>query len=96
MIIVSNRRSGRQKGAIYAGRPGPFGNPFRLYTENDRAAVLKLFQDWFLGDSGGARRMRELALKLPQDAVLECWCVPKACHAEVIAEWVNRSRKEGV
>lgn len=92
MISVSNRRKERMPGSIYAGRPGPFGNPFVLHSERDRPAAIIQFRAWFLGDSSQAKAMRERALKLPSDAVLECWCAPKACHAQVIADWVNEQR----
>ena len=51
-----------------------------------------LSRAWFLGNSADAIAMRERALELPRNAILECWCVRKLCHAQVIADWVNARR----
>lgn len=92
MITVVNKRNGRTPGAIYAGRPGPFGNPFKLAAERERLIAVEKFREWFFGESPDASDMRVLAMDLPPNAVLECWCVPKLCHAQVIADWVNEQR----
>lgn len=94
MITVINRsRGNRPEGTtvIYAGRPGPLGNPFTVATWG-RGSALQQFAEWFHGDAPQAVVMREYALSLPDDAVLECFCVPQPCHATIIANFVNKTR----
>lgn len=78
---------------VYVGRPGRgmtgyFGNPFVLNREHDRGRVLGLYRNYFLRklDEDEAFRRRVLALC---GKVLVCYCAPLACHADVIAEWLE-------
>ena len=75
---------------IYVGRPGKgqngeFGNPFH---GPDRAENIESFRKYFYDrlktDPLFARRVRSLRGKR-----LGCFCVPKPCHATVIAEYLN-------
>lgn len=108
MITVSNRRHRGKKPlppevaarTVYAGRPGPFGNPFiaskllshlSMHTRTRKDAIT-LFRTWFKGNTNAAITMRTAAAALPDDAILECWCVPMPCHAQVIADYENRRR----
>lgn len=91
MVTVVNRRNGRTPGAIYAGRPGPMGNPFTVEKYGRGTAVDK-FEEWFQSEEPKAVELRNNVLDLPYDAILECWCVPERCHAQFIADWVNKTR----
>lgn len=105
MITVSNRRKRGNKPlpadiaarTMYAGRPGPFGNPFGMGTPaadpHGREITISKFEHFFTASTSlSAREMRHQAELLPNDAILECWCVPLACHAQVIADYENRRR----
>lgn len=73
-------------------RPGPFGNPFkcRPYGPYSRGEAVLQFREWFFSNDPDAVEMRELALELiPQNSILLCCCKPKACHGDVIAEFIN-------
>jgi hypothetical protein len=64
----------------YIGRPGLLGNPFAMVTEKDRGKVIEDFE-------GYARRTGKvlgIIHDLPEDAILGCWCAPRACHGDVI------------
>jgi hypothetical protein len=89
MITVVNLKH-RVKGTHYAGRPGPLGNKFRIGRDGARGECVELYKKWFLSDEGKAHR--EYASKLPNDAVLECWCLPNKCHAQFIADYKNKKR----
>jgi hypothetical protein len=81
---------------VYIGRRGKghdgyFGNPFSLAfgaSDRERAECLEKFRGYFLAkvesDPEFAARVRELRGK-----VLGCFCKPKACHGDVIAEYVD-------
>jgi hypothetical protein len=97
MIRVGNKRHGDR--GIYVGRPSPLGNPFALYREADRAALIRDYEDWLAEqlldeDSPASRGIHRLAaLARKQDLCLVCFCAPKACHADVIKrtiEAINR------
>jgi hypothetical protein len=74
-------------GSVYVGRPSPFGNPFKLDAEADRADVIARFERWIAGQPVLRARVRtELRGK-----TLVCWCAPKACHADVLLRIANES-----
>lgn len=70
---------------VYIGRPGPWGNPFQLGADGDRDEVLTKYRAWL-------QRNPEIVEKAKaelRDKVLGCWCAPKACHGDVLAEVAN-------
>ena len=79
---------------VYIGRAGRgedgyFGNPFRMGSGVSREDAVQKFQKYFTErierDSEFKRRV--LALKGKR---LGCFCKPKACHGDVIANWLNK------
>ena len=77
---------------VYIGRPSAFGNPFsekagtqaEVKVEN-REEAIACFREWVSQQPElVARIKRELRGK-----VLGCWCHPKACHGDVLAEIAN-------
>ena len=75
----------RAKYDIYIGRPSKWGNPFVIGTDGTREEVVAKYREYLLNN-------RELlaALEELEDKVLGCWCSPKACHGDVLAELANR------
>ena len=97
MITVGNKKHGAR--GIYVGRPSPLGNPFPLHREDERAAVIRDYEDWLAEQlldpkSPASREIHRLAeLARRQDLCLLCFCAPKACHADIIKrtiEAINR------
>lgn len=85
---------------VYIGRAGKgqdgyFGNPFRLMgdTDEEREAVLKSYEEWFYNrinhDFEFLRRVLSLSGK-----TLGCFCKPKACHGDIIADYLNNPEDE--
>ena len=83
---------------IYIGRAGRgengyFGNPFRMGSGISREDAVQKFQKYFTEriqkDSEFKRRI--LALKGKR---LGCFCKPKACHGDVIADWLNKMEQK--
>lgn len=87
------------EGAVYVGRPGPFGNPYHIAEDCQHIS-------WFRADllkeraaSGGptsghrwAEHFWRMARLLPtlRGKDLACWCKPgSACHADVLLELAN-------
>lgn len=66
---------------VYIGRPSEWGNPYSLDLDGDRKQVIELYRIHLLESP-------ELMAKLPtlRGKTLGCWCKPKACHGDVLAE----------
>ena len=77
-------KAGIPKGAVYVGRPSPFGNPYAIDPKRPReeqeANVLGAFRDLLRADPALVERIR-------RDLVgkdLVCWCAPLPCHADIL------------
>lgn len=77
---------------VYIGRPGPFGNPFVLTGEENRAEVLARFKEWFEKKVRDDTVYRERVEAL-RGKTLGCFCKPKACHGDVIVAWLEKEEK---
>lgn len=77
------------------GQDGYFGNPFRIGHGISREDAVKRFERYFAEriekDSEFKRRI--VALKGKR---LGCFCKPKACHGDVIADWLNKMEQKQV
>lgn len=76
---VLNKHHGNIPGtAKYIGRGSPWGNPFVIGRDGDRAEVIAKHEQWALGRPGLiARARQELA-----GYDLVCFCAPAACHGD--------------
>ena len=90
-------RKGQGLGGVYVGRPTPLGNPFRLLREEDRDQVVARYAVWLeeelrQGNPAVTRALEELYRRLKRQGALTllCFCAPRRCHAEVIAERLRR------
>ena len=80
------------KDAVYGGRPGPFGNQFRIgmlyqgrkLTRQDAVAAHK---DWFLYSDQGLLLQEEVKKHKGED--WSCWCAPLPCHCNIYLEIAN-------
>lgn len=66
---------------VYIGRPGKWGNPFVLRDEVHRAALIAHYKKWLLTQPQLLADLHELKGKR-----LGCYCAPRACHGDVLAE----------
>ncbi len=82
---VHNKRDGYPPGAVYVGRPTKWGNPFRLFDEVHRPAVLEMYEEWLQTQP----ELRAAMKSELRGKDLVCWCTPKACHADVIFRIAN-------
>ena len=69
---------------VYIGRPSKWGNPYSIGKDGNRSEVIAKYRKYILGNQELLNDLHELEGK-----VLGCWCKPKACHGDVIAELVN-------
>lgn len=93
MPKVWNHRDTRiPPGAVYVGRPSPFGNPFSHLPDTTaqwhvptRDTAIDAFEAWVYTQPELIERIRrELYGK-----DLVCWCAPKRCHADVLLAIAN-------
>lgn len=91
--FVVNVRSAERGSYTYVGRhnrrcgfeQSPFANPFRVPTDGHREQVIEKYRKWLLAQPDLVARAKvELCGKL-----LGCWCWPRSCHADVLAEISN-------
>lgn len=78
--VVHCRKS---KYDVYIGRPSKWGNPFEIGKDGDRFEVLKKYKEWIVEQPGLMADLHELDGK-----VLGCWCRPKPCHGNILADLV--------
>lgn len=83
--VLNKKTHSVPAGAVYIGRPSPYGNPFTIGRDGDRAAVIAKYRHWLAERPALiAQAKRELVGK-----ALVCWCAPEACHGDVLREVVN-------
>lgn len=85
MRIVNLRK---EKYTSYIGRGSIFGNPFKIGNiGNNREDVIRLYEKWVRIKMYTLNHLNELGqaiYDLPEDAILGCYCKPKACHGDII------------
>jgi hypothetical protein len=87
---------------VYIGRPTVLSNPFSHRPENpgtilvpDRETAIEMYRVYLvdkinLCDPPVTQELLRLAdIAFQTDLELGCFCAPKACHGDVIAEAVN-------
>lgn len=93
----------RNKYDVYVGRPSKWGNPFLIDEDTPRDDVLKMYREWLDGDreiSLVAAKSMGIGFRLKpptiqeikeelRGKVLGCWCAPRPCHADILAEIAN-------
>lgn len=73
------------------GQSGYFGNPYRLEDDSDRARTSSIakFRNYFYNRLKTDIEFKEAIHRL-RGLKLGCFCKPKACHGDVIAEYLDR------
>lgn len=74
-------------------RPSPWGNPYRMTSEADRADVIRRYRDehWPRLPEAFRAKVGDLYGK-----ALACWCAPAPCHADVLVEHAREARGDRV
>lgn len=83
-LVVHCKKS---KFDVYVGRGhgSIWGNPFVIGVDGTRDQVIEKYRAWIQTRPELLKRIPELKGK-----TLGCWCAPKKCHAEVLAEMANK------
>jgi hypothetical protein len=96
-IKIGNKKYGAK--GEYVGRPSVLGNPFPLRGEADRDHVCNLYEEWFrdaLKTNPVQEEIQRLVDKYKRcgELTLVCYCAPKRCHAQTIANEIERRINE--
>jgi hypothetical protein len=73
---------------VYIGRPSKWGNPFVLRSgasDEERTRCIERYREWLMQQPELLAQLHELRGKR-----LACFCKPKACHGDILAELANR------
>lgn len=78
-------------------RSTPLGNPFYMLSEFQRDEVCDRFHDYFHENLNPDNAPPAFLTYLDQimkaacesDIRLGCWCAPKRCHCQTIADYIN-------
>ncbi len=94
-MYVVNKRNNQYD--VYIGRGSIFGNPYTHYPLKDTMAQYKVktreesiekFRVYFYNRLKIDDDFRLEVLEL-KGKVLGCYCKPKACHGDIIVEYLN-------
>lgn len=79
--VVHNKK---QPFDVYIGRPSKWGNPFVVGEDGTRSQVIEKYRQW-------VKTQPKLMAAIPElkGKTLGCWCAPKPCHGDVLAELAN-------
>ncbi len=91
MVKVYNKRNrDAPHDAVYVGRPGKWGNPFKIHPHRRggefarRISILAYIE--YLDQNP---KLAELARQELRGKDLVCWCAPLHCHADILLEVAN-------
>lgn len=68
---------------VYIGRPSKWGNPFVVGPHTREEAISK-YEEWIQTQDWLLKDIHELKGK-----ILGCFCKPKSCHGDILAEIAN-------
>ena len=86
MKVVNLRK---EKFTHYIGRPNCLGNPFVIGKDGTREEVIAKYENYVRQNIFLMSEMN----KLPDDAVLGCYCKPLPCHGDVIVKIADELRR---
>ena len=73
----------RDPDVVRIDRRTAWGNPYVVGIDGTRSEVIESYRRWIKGRPELLERLGELKGKR-----LACWCAPRACHGDVLAELV--------
>lgn len=99
-VFIKNLRKEKpkEKWDFRIDRESPVGNPFVLCQEPQRDVVCDKYDVWFnkgsyVGDKYFEAYLKRLVWTYKEYGVVNlfCWCYPKRCHGETIANYILQS-----
>jgi len=84
MVEVLGENKRKEPYDVYIGRGSKWGNPYYIGRDGTREQVIKKYRKYLLA-SPLMDDLHELKGK-----VLGCFCAPKPCHGDILAELANK------
>jgi hypothetical protein len=66
------------------------GNPFEIGIDGTREEVIEKYRNYLLNN----KELFNSCKKELKGKILGCWCSPKCCHGDVLAEIANNPFEE--
>jgi hypothetical protein len=91
-VVVYDIREYRGHDGEFIGRGSPLGNKYNIGKDGTREEVIDKYKVWIqkeidTGNREVIEELQRLRRKLDyQDVDLLCYCAPRKCHGDVIAE----------
>lgn len=82
--VHNKRHNTAPSGAVYIGRPSPYGNPFTV-EQYGRGNAIRLFEEKLLADPAAIAAVK----KELRGKDLVCWCKPAPCHGDILLKIAN-------
>jgi prephenate dehydrogenase len=89
--VLNKHHAGIPAGAVYIGRGGKWGNPFRIGRDGDRATVITKYERSLADQHHLLRALDEL-----RGHDLVCFSAPLACHGDLLRRLANATRDERI
>jgi len=83
---------------FYGGRPSFLGNPIKVGDSLPdgslvtRDFAINWYREYFLEKVKIDKEFRKKVLAL-KGKIISCWCAPKPCHLDIVAEWLEKNEK---
>lgn len=93
MPKVLNKRTDKMPSdTVYVGRPGKWGNPFKIgmvYQGRTltRQTAIEAYEDWLLYSDEGRKLLSDISELKGKDLI--CWCKPLPCHGDILLRLAN-------
>lgn len=91
--VLNKYRDEIPHGAVYIGRPGPWGNPYSHLDDSlaqwrvdSREEAVENYRFW---QEQIVEADPSYYDELLDATALVCYCAPLSCHGDVIAEWIE-------
>jgi hypothetical protein len=88
--VLNKYKSGLPPNSVYIGRPSKWGNPFTIGKDGNRWQVIEKYRIWLDTQPG----LKEQMKKELKGKDLVCFCVPRACHGNVILRIANEDEND--
>lgn len=85
--MIVNLRDNPTKPYVRVDRRSKWGNPFVIGKDGNREEVIVKYRAWLEHQISNGDISEEELMEL-DGKTLACWCVPKPCHANVLASVV--------
>ena len=81
VININTAAPAAAQAAVFVGRGSRWGNPYLIGRDGTRTEVLRKYAQYILDDPSFITDVKAL-----QGQTLACYCAPRQCHADLLAE----------